>query len=51
MKVLDLIEELQKIEDKSLDVVLSREYGEEENGDPINVESVAIYQDCVAINN
>ena len=51
MTVQELIEELSKIKNNHQSVCLSRDYGERENGEPIEVEFITEYQDCVVINN
>ena len=51
MTVQELIDELSKVKNKHQTVCLSLDYGEQENGDPIDVEFITEHQDCITINN
>ena len=49
MTVQGLIDELSKIEDKTMEVNFPYSYGTQENGQPLNVDSVSVFDDCVVI--
>lgn len=49
MTVEELINELSKIEDKTMEVCFPYSHGTQENGDPMNVNSVSVFDDCVVI--
>lgn len=45
----ELINELSKIEDKTMEVNFPYSHGTQENGQPMNVDSVSVYDDCVIL--
>ena len=49
MTVQELIDELSKIEDKTMEVNFPYSHCTQENGQPMNVDSVSVYDDCVII--
>lgn len=49
MTVEELINELSKIEDKTMEVNFPYSHGTQENGQPMIVDSVSIYDDCVML--
>ena len=49
MTVEELINELSKIEDKTMEVNFAYSHGTQENGQPMNVDSVSVFDDCVVI--
>ena len=49
MTVQELISRLNKVQDKSKNVVLCYEYGNIESGEPIDLEDITEYQDSVVI--
>lgn len=49
MTVEELINELSKIEDKTMEVNFPYSHGTQENENPMNVNSVSIFDDCVVI--
>ena len=49
MTVQELINELNKVQDKTKDVVVCYEYGELESGEPLGLEDITEYQDSVVI--
>ena len=51
MTVQELIDELSKVEDKTMEVCFPYSHGTQENGDPLNVNEVSVYDDCVVIYN
>lgn len=51
MTVEELINELSKIEDKTMEVCFPYSHGTQENGNPMNVDSVSVFDDCVVILN
>lgn len=51
MTVQELIDELSKVEDKTMEVNFPYSHGTQENGDPLNVNEVSVYDDCVIIYN
>ena len=51
MTVQKLIDELSKVEDKTMEVNFPYSHGTQENGDPLNVNEVSVYDDCVVIYN
>lgn len=42
-------DELSKIEDKTMEVNFPYSHGTQENGQPLNVDSVSVFDDCVVI--
>ena len=49
MTVHELINELNKVQDKTKEVVLCYKYGDLESGEPIGLEDITEYQDSVVI--
>lgn len=49
MTVQELIDELSKIEDKTMEVNFQYSHGTQKNGQPMNVDSVSVYDDCVIL--
>ena len=49
MTVEELINELSKIDDKTMKVNFQYSHGTQENGNPMNVDSVSVFDDCVVI--
>lgn len=49
MTVEELINELSKVEDKTMEVNFPYSHGTWENGNPMNVDSVSVFDDCVVI--
>lgn len=49
MTVEELINELSKIEDKTMEVNFPYSHGTQENGQPMNIDSVSVFDDCVVI--
>lgn len=49
MTVEELINELSKIKDKTMEVNFPYSHGTQENGHPMNVNSVSALDDCVVI--
>ena len=49
MTVQGLIDELSKVEDKTMEVNFPYSYGIQENGQPLKVDSVSVFDDCVVI--
>ncbi len=49
MTVEELINELSKVEDKTMEVNFPYSYGTQENGQPMKVDSVSVFDDCVVI--
>lgn len=49
MTVEALINELSKIEDKTMEVYFPYSHGTQENGKPLNVDGVSVFDDCVVI--
>lgn len=49
MTVEELINKLSKVEDKTKEVYFPYSHGTQENGQPMNVDSVSVYDDCVII--
>ena len=49
MTVQELINELSKVEDKTMEVNFPYFHGTQENGQPMNVNSVSVFDDCVVI--
>jgi hypothetical protein len=49
MKVQELIDKLSKVEDKTMEVYFPYSHGTQENGQPMNVDSVSVFDDCVVI--
>lgn len=49
MTVEALINELSKIEDKTMEVHFPYSHGTQENGKPLNVDGVSVFDDCVVI--
>lgn len=49
MTVEELINELSKIEDKTMEVNFPYSHGTQENWQPMNVNSVSAFDDCVVI--
>lgn len=45
----ELINELSKVEDKTMEVNFPYSHGTQENGQPLNVDSVSVFDDCVVI--
>lgn len=51
MTVEELSNELLKIEDKTMEVNFPYSHGTQENGQPMNVDSVSVYDYCVILYN
>ena len=51
MTVQELIDELSKVKDKTMEVNFPYSHGTQENGDLLNVNGVSVYDDCVIIYN
>ena len=49
MTVQELINELSKVEDKTIKVNFPYSHGTQENGQSLNVDSVSVFNDCVVI--
>ena len=49
MTVQELIDELSKIEDKTLEVNFPYSHGTQENGQPLKIDEVSVYDDCVIL--
>jgi len=49
MTVQELIDELSKVEDKTMEVNFPYSHVTQENGQPMNVDSVSVFDDCVVI--
>jgi hypothetical protein len=49
MTVQGLIDELSKIEDKTMEVNFPYSYGIQENGQPLKIDEVSVYDDCVIL--
>ena len=49
MAVKELINELSKIDDKTMKVNFPYSHGTQENGQPMKVDSVSVFDDCVVI--
>ncbi|MBT9635462.1 hypothetical protein [Segatella copri] len=49
MTVQELINELSKVEDKTMEVNFPYSNGTQENGNPMNVDSISVFDDCVVI--
>lgn len=49
MTVKELINELSKIDDKTMKVNFPYSHDTQENGNPMNVDSVSVFDDCVVI--
>lgn len=49
MTVQELIDELSKVDDKNMEVNFPYSHGTQENGQPMNVYSVSVFDDCVVI--
>lgn len=49
MKVQELIDKLSKAEDKTMEVYFPYSHGTQENGQPMNIDSVSVFDDCVVI--
>ena len=51
MTVQELIDELSKIEDKTMEVNFPYSHGTQENGQPLKIDEVSVYDDCVILYN
>ena len=51
MTVEELINELSKIEDKTMEVNFHYSHGTQENGQPLKIDEVSVYDDCVILYN
>ena len=49
MTVEELINKLSKVDDKTMEVNFTYSHGTQENGQPMNVDSVSVFDDCVVI--
>lgn len=49
MTVEELINELSKVEDKTMEVCFPYFHGTQENGDTLSISEVSVYNDCVVI--
>ena len=49
MTVEELINELSKVDDKTMEVNFPYSHGTQENGQPLNADSVSVFDDCVVI--
>lgn len=49
MTVQGLIDELSKVDDKTMEVNFPYSHGTQENGQPLKVDSVSVFDDCVVI--
>ncbi len=49
MTVQELIDALNAVEDKSLDVVFPYDYGVDEMNNPLPVEKIHTWHDCVSV--
>ena len=49
MTVQELINNLNNVDDKSLDVVFPYDYGVDEMNNPLPVENIHIWHDCVSV--
>lgn len=45
----ELIDELSKVEDKTMEVNFPYSHGTQNNGQPMNVDSLSVFDDCVVI--
>ena len=49
MTVKELINELSKVDDKTMEVNFPYSHGTQENGQPLKVDSVSVFEDCGVI--
>lgn len=49
MTVQELIDELSKVEDKTMEVCFPYSHGTQENGQPLKIDEVSVYDDCVVL--
>ena len=49
MTVEELINELSKVDDKTMEVKFPYSHGRQENGEPLSIAEVSVYNDCVII--
>lgn len=49
MTIQGLIDELSKVKDKTMEVNFPYSHGTQENGKPMNVDGVSVFDDCVVI--
>lgn len=49
MTVEELINELSKVDDKTMEVRFPYSHGTQENGQPMMVSDVSVFDDCVVI--
>lgn len=49
MTVQELIDELSKVENKTREVYFQYSHGTQENGEPLSIAEVSVYNGCVII--
>ena len=49
MTVQELIDELSKVEDKTMEVNFPYSHGTQVNGEPLSIVEVSVYDDCVIV--
>ena len=49
MTVQELIDKLSKVEDKTMEVNFPYSHGTQENGQPLKIDEVSVYDDCVIL--
>lgn len=49
MTVQELIDKLSKVEDKTMEVNFPYSHGTQENGQPLKIDEVSVYDDCVVL--
>ena len=49
MTLQELINNLNNIEDKNLDVMFPYDYGVDESNNPLSINKITEYQDCVVL--
>ena len=49
MTVEELIDKLSKVEDKTMEVNFTYSHGTQENGQPLKIDEVSVYDDCVIL--
>ena len=49
MTVQELIDKLSKVEDKTMEVNFPYSHGTQGNGQPLKIDEVSVYDDCVIL--
>lgn len=49
MTVQELINELLKVEDKTMEVCFPYSHGTQVNGEPLSIAEVSVYDDCIIV--